>query len=62
MVPRRTARPLHVEGINIKSEQKKQDVFDGLIRRKWGMSINPPKKSNDSKEEYEEYSNQDEMA
>ena len=43
VVPRRTARPLHVDEINSKSEQKKRDVFDDLIRRKWGTSIHQRK-------------------
>ncbi len=57
VVPRRTSRPLKVEEIHSVSEQGRQTIFDGLIARRWGTSINPPaeigKETNDN--EFEEY-------
>jgi hypothetical protein len=45
-------------------EQKKRTIFDGLIERRWGTSINPPKLDPDDKEhdEYKEYEDDDEVA
>jgi hypothetical protein len=57
VVPRRTCCPLTVAKKHLDQEQKKRTIFDGLIERRWGTSINPPKPDPDNKEhnEYEEY-------
>ena len=43
VVPRRTVRPLQVAEIHSPIEIKKRKVFDELIERRHGTSINPPK-------------------
>jgi hypothetical protein len=35
-----------VDEIHSATEIKKVIIFDGLIERRWGASINPPKKKN----------------
>ena len=64
VVPRRTCRPLKVDEIHSATEAKKREIFDGLIERRWGTSINPPSISETEKEfpEYEEYEDDDEKA
>jgi hypothetical protein len=42
VVPRRSSRPLKVDEIHSATELKKRQIFDGLIERRWGTSINPP--------------------
>jgi hypothetical protein len=58
-VPRRSSRPLKVDEIHSATELKKRTIFDGLIERRWGTSINPPKPSKhenlDDDNEFEEY-------
>ena len=41
----RSSRPLKVDEIHAPLEIKKRAVFDGLIERRWGASINPPKQT-----------------
>lgn len=61
VVPRRSLRPLNTSELHSPTEQKKRDVFDALIERRWGTSINPPKTETlDTKEEWEEYEDSDE--
>ena len=43
VVPRRSVRPLNPSEIHSEVEIKKRKVFDGLIERRHGTSINPPK-------------------
>ena len=43
VIPRRTVRPLQVAEIHSETEKKKRKLFDELIERRWGTSINPPK-------------------
>jgi hypothetical protein len=43
IIPRRTARPLQVAKKHSPMVHKQQEVFDGLIERRHGTSINPPK-------------------
>jgi hypothetical protein len=62
VVPRRTLRPLKPEEMRSDTEQAKRKLFDELIERRWGSSINPPKMKNDSDNEFEEYSDSDEDA
>jgi hypothetical protein len=43
VVPRRCVRPLQTAEIHSPSELKKGQVFEELIERRHGTSINPPK-------------------
>jgi hypothetical protein len=43
VVPRRSVRPLNPAEIHSEVEIKKRNVFDELIERRHGTSINPPK-------------------
>jgi hypothetical protein len=43
VVPRRSVRPLNPSEIHSEVEIKKRNVFDDLIERRHGTSINPPK-------------------
>jgi len=43
VVPRRSVRPLNPSEIHSEVEIRKRKVFDGLIERRHGTSINPPK-------------------
>jgi hypothetical protein len=47
VVPRRSVRPLNPSEIHSEVEIKKRNVFDELIERRHGTSINPPKPMND---------------
>ena len=62
VVPRRSLRPLKVEELHSPTELKKQDVFDALIERRWGTSINPPKpaRTREEDETFEYYQDEDE--
>ena len=42
VVPRRSLRPLTIAELHSLVEHKKRDVFDALIERRMGTSINPP--------------------
>ena len=61
VVPRRSSRPLKVDELHSPTEIKKRLIFDGLIERRWGTSINPPKPSseNPSDNEFEEHEDED---
>jgi hypothetical protein len=61
VVPRRTCQPLTVAETHSDHEQKKGTIFDGLIERRWGTSINPPKHDPDDNE-HEEYKDNEEVA
>ena len=64
VVPRRSSRPLKVDELHSLTEIKKREIFDGLIERKWGTSINPPKVSDTENAEngFAEYEDDDETA
>jgi hypothetical protein len=64
VVPRRTCRPLSVAERHSPEELRKRTIFDGLIERRWGTSINPPAPNDEEDEydEYEEYEDDDEVA
>jgi hypothetical protein len=64
VVPRRSSRPLKVDELHSLTEIKKREIFDGLIERKWGTSINPPKVSDTETAEngFAEYEDDDETA
>jgi hypothetical protein len=56
VLPRRSVRPLQTAEIHSPSELKKRQVFDELIERRHGTSINPPKpkvQQHESSEEVE---------
>jgi hypothetical protein len=55
VVPRRTHRPLRVAEIHSPSEEKKRQVFDALIERRWGTSMSPPKVDPEVKPDMEPY-------
>jgi hypothetical protein len=63
VVPRRSLQPLKVDELHSVTELKKREIFDGLIERRWGTSINPltisdAEDSRDNSEEYEDNSEQ----
>jgi hypothetical protein len=63
IAPRRSSRPLKVDEIHSAAELKKRVMFDGLIERRWGTSVNPPKPNeseNDNDNELEEDEDDDE--
>jgi hypothetical protein len=67
VVPQQLHRPLKTEEVFSEQEQTKQKVFDGLITKRWGTSINPPSTegSSDSDNggtEFEEYEDEVEEA
>ena len=49
VVPRRSPRPLTTAEIHSPTEAKKRKIFDELIERRHGTSINPPKPTKSSK-------------
>ena len=63
VVPRRSSQPLKVDEIHSTIGIKKRAVFDGLIERRWGTSINRPKQT-DAEDlddnEFEMYEDEDE--
>ena len=64
VVPRRTLRSLQTDEIHSLNEQKKRDVFDALIEKRWGTSISPPivETVTDDDDNWEEYEDSDEPA
>ena len=42
VVPRRSLRPLKVDELHSPVEIKKTEVFDELIKRRWGTPMTPP--------------------
>jgi hypothetical protein len=64
VAPRRSLRPLKVDEIHSVTEIKKREIFDGLMKRRCGTSINPPKYA-DSKDtddnEFSECEDDDEL-
>ena len=42
VVPRKSLRPLRTSELHSPTEARKREVFDALIQRRWGDSINPP--------------------
>jgi hypothetical protein len=60
VVPRRSMRPLTIAEIHSPTELKRQQVFNKLIERRWGTSINPPKpQAEDDEHEFENYKDDD---
>jgi hypothetical protein len=65
VVPCRSSRPLKPEEVHSEQEQAKRKVFDDLIERRWGSSINPPMATEpefDPRDDFEEYEDDNELA
>jgi hypothetical protein len=64
VVPRRTSRPLKTDEVHSEQEQSKRKIFDELVKRRWGTSVNPTMKPDEDIdiEEFEEYEDDDEVA
>jgi hypothetical protein len=64
VVPRRSSRPLKPEEVHNEQEREKRKIFDALIERRWGRSINPMTAEPDPDElnDYDEYHDEDEDA
>ena len=61
VVPHRSPRKLSVAELHSKTESEKRDVFDKLIKRRWGTSITPPKTSDQTEDSnFEEHTDEDE--
>ena len=59
VVPRRTIRPLNTSELSSDTENKKRTLFDELIEKRWGTSVNPPNDPLPSKD-FLEYEDDDE--
>ena len=55
VVPRCTLRSLSVEDLHNPIEVKKREVFDSLIKKRWGDSIAPTPVNIDDSDDWEEY-------
>eukprot|EP00957_Ditylum_brightwellii_P098603 7511498-Ditylum_brightwellii.AAC.1 len=63
VVPRQTLRLLKVEDLNSKIEIVSHNLFDLLIKRRWGTSMNPPPETTpDDHDLYDEHEDDDEKA
>jgi hypothetical protein len=51
VVPCRTVRPLQVDEVHSPTEIKEREIFDELIERRWGTSINWPKVKDENENE-----------
>ena len=64
-VPRRSSRPLKPEEVHSEQERMKRKIFDNLIVRRWGSSVNPPATTQpdpDEFDDFDEYEDDDEEA
>ena len=60
VVPRRSLRPLKVDEIHSPAEIKKREVFDELIKRRWGTPMTPPNTQQQKAfEKYEDHEQQE---
>ena len=60
VVPRRSLRPLKVDEIHSPIEIKKREVFDELIKRRWGTPMTPPNTQQPKAfEKYEDHEQQE---
>ena len=60
VVPRRPLRPLKVDEIHSPVEIKKREVFDELIKRRWGTPMTPPNTQQPKAfEKYEDHEQQE---
>eukprot|EP00957_Ditylum_brightwellii_P135066 10297697-Ditylum_brightwellii.AAC.1 len=61
VMPRRTLRSLRVEELNSETEIRSCNLFDSLIERRWGTSMNPPPETTtNDRDPYDEYEDDDE--
>ena len=61
VVPRRSLRPLTMAEKHSTVETKKHNVFDALIERRLGTSINPPPITEDPDPTMEDLTNQNDL-
>ena len=61
VVPRQSLRPLMTAEWHSPVEEKKRNVFDALIARSMGTSINPPPTTEDRDPTIEEHTNQNDL-
>eukprot|EP00957_Ditylum_brightwellii_P028615 2162216-Ditylum_brightwellii.AAC.1 len=62
-VPCQTLRLLKDEKLRSKTEIRSYNLFDSLIERRWGMSMNPPPGTTPNDwDPYDEYEGNDERA
>ena len=61
VVPRQSLRPLTTAEKHSTVDHKKHDVFDALIERRMGTSINPPPTTEDQDPTMEELTNQNDL-
>ena len=60
VVPRRSLRPLKVDELHSPVEIKKREVFDELIKRRWGTPMTPPNTQQPKGfEKYEDHEHQE---
>jgi hypothetical protein len=57
-------RPLKIDELHSVTELRKREIFNGLIERRWGTSINPPIVSvvSDTGNSSDEFEDEDEAA
>ena len=58
VVPLCTVRPLCIDELHCEHKKKKRDLFDKLIKKRWGTVLSPPVK--DDVPEYEPYKDAEE--
>eukprot|EP00957_Ditylum_brightwellii_P188641 14360942-Ditylum_brightwellii.AAC.1 len=63
VVPRQILRLLQVEELNSKTEIRSRNLFNSLIKWRWGTSMNPPPETTPNDwDPYDEYEDDDERA
>eukprot|EP00957_Ditylum_brightwellii_P048113 3652243-Ditylum_brightwellii.AAC.1 len=63
VVPHQTLRSLNVDELNSQTEIRVCKLFDSMIKKRWGSSINPPPETTpDDQDPYEEYEDEDEVS
>jgi hypothetical protein len=62
VVPWQSSCPLKTDEVPSEQEQLKRTIFDELINRRWGTSVNPRMKPDKDIEQFKEYEDDDEVA
>ena len=64
MVPHQTVRALQLAEVHSDTEERKQDIFDALIERRWGSPMSTPNMDDTdmTTDTEENENNDDEMA
>eukprot|EP00957_Ditylum_brightwellii_P199836 15234211-Ditylum_brightwellii.AAC.1 len=62
VVPHQTMRLLKVEELNSQIEIRSCNLFNSLIKRRWGMSMKLPPETTHDWDPYNEYEDDDEKA